>query len=225
MYRRSPELQVFLIHPGGPFYAHKQEAVWSLPKGLVEEGEDDLAAAVREFTEETGIAVDGPYEALGEVTYSNGKHVAAWAVEHDCPAPCVPMSNTFTLEWPRGSGRLQEFPEADDGRYFGLDEARDGDPAGAGGLPGPPRGAAGRPLSRRRGLRDAGRRRAQPPTSPSRAPSALRGRRLLRVSAASAAANIVSRLSHTPGCWKSGRQTRSASESLTVNTAAASTPR
>jgi predicted NUDIX family NTP pyrophosphohydrolase len=124
MYRRSPELQVFLIHPGGPFFAHKRKAVWSLPKGLVEEGEEELAAAVREFTEETGIVVEGPFEGLGEVVYSSGKHVVAWAVEHDCPAPCVPMSNTFTLEWPRGSGRRQEFPEADDGRYFGLDEAR-----------------------------------------------------------------------------------------------------
>jgi predicted NUDIX family NTP pyrophosphohydrolase len=124
MYRRSPELQVFLIHPGGPFYANRQRGVWSLPKGVIEDGEDALEAAVREFTEETGIAVEGPYEALGEVVYTSGKHVLAWALERDCPAPCLQVSNTFTLEWPRRSGRLQEFPEADDGRYFGLDEAR-----------------------------------------------------------------------------------------------------
>jgi predicted NUDIX family NTP pyrophosphohydrolase len=124
MYRRLTELQVFLIHPGGPFYAHRQRAVWSLPKGVIEDGEDALEAAIREFAEETGVAVDGPYEALGEVVYTNGKHVLAWAVEHDCPAPCLPVSNTFTLEWPPRSGRLLEFPEADDGGYFGLDEAR-----------------------------------------------------------------------------------------------------
>lgn len=124
MYRRTPQVQVFLIHPGGPFYAGRLTGVWSLPKGLVEPGEDELSAAVREHAEETGIAVEGPYEALGEVVYANGKQVVAWAVEHDCLDTCVPVSNTFTLEWPPRSGRLQEFPEADDGRYFGLDEAR-----------------------------------------------------------------------------------------------------
>ena len=125
MYRRTPELQLFLIHPGGPFYTNKRIAVWSLPKGLVEPDEDELGAAVREFTEETGIVIEGPYEPLGEVVYTNGKHVTAWAVEHDCTDVCVPVSNTFTLEWPPRSGRLQEFPEADDGRYFSLDEARE----------------------------------------------------------------------------------------------------
>jgi predicted NUDIX family NTP pyrophosphohydrolase len=124
MYRRTPWLQVFLIHPGGPFYANKRTGVWSVPKGLIEDGEDELAAAVREFTEETGIAIAGPFTPLGQVAYSNGKQVLVWAVEHDCPEPCVVVSNTFTLEWPPRSGRLQEFPEADDGRYFGLDEAR-----------------------------------------------------------------------------------------------------
>jgi predicted NUDIX family NTP pyrophosphohydrolase len=124
MYRRTPWLQVFLIHPGGPFYANKQAGVWSVPKGLIEDGEEELAAAVREFTEETGIAVEGPFTPLGRVAYSNGKQVLVWAVERDCPEPCVAVSNTFTLEWPPRSGRLQEFPEADDGRYFGLDEAR-----------------------------------------------------------------------------------------------------
>jgi predicted NUDIX family NTP pyrophosphohydrolase len=124
MYRRSPELQVFLIHPGGPFSGNKRTACWSLPKGIIEDDEEQLAAAQREFNEETGIAVDGPFEPLGQVAYANGKRVVAWAVEHDCPDPCVPVSNTFMLEWPPRSGRMQEFPEADEGRYFGLDEAR-----------------------------------------------------------------------------------------------------
>ncbi len=125
MYRRSPELQVFLVHPGGPYHARRQTSVWSLPKGLVEPGEDDLTAAVREFTEETGFSVEGPYVPLGEVVYASGKRVVAWAVEHDCAAACLICSNTFTMEWPPRSGRQQEFPEADDGRYFGLSEARE----------------------------------------------------------------------------------------------------
>jgi predicted NUDIX family NTP pyrophosphohydrolase len=116
-------LEVLLVHPGGPFWARKDAGAWSVPKGELADDEDPLAAARREFTEELGTpAPDGPFVALGEVRQKAGKVVHAWAVEGDLD-PATVVSNTFTIEWPRGSGRLREFPEVDRAEWFDLEEA------------------------------------------------------------------------------------------------------
>jgi predicted NUDIX family NTP pyrophosphohydrolase len=123
MYRVCDEhVEVLLAHPGGPYYAHKDEAVWSIPKGEVVVGEELLAAARREFAEETGLEPWGPYLALGAVKYKNHKIVHAWAFEGDFD-PATLVSNTFELEWPRHSGRFIEIPEIDRAGWFGPDEA------------------------------------------------------------------------------------------------------
>ena len=123
MYRRSADsLEVLLVHPGGPFFAKKDEGAWSIPKGLAEDAEDLAAAAVREFVEETSF--DGRAELeLGEVRLKSGKRVVAWAFEGDAD-PDALASNTFELEWPPRSGRTRSFPEVDRAGWFGLDEAR-----------------------------------------------------------------------------------------------------
>lgn len=125
LYRRRPGegIEVFLVHPGGPYWASKDEGAWSIPKGEPGEAEDALGAAVREFTEETGFAMDGPYLPLQPVRQPGGKIVTAFAVEGDCD-PGTLRSTTFTLEWPPRSGRHQEFPEVDRGAWFSLEEAR-----------------------------------------------------------------------------------------------------
>lgn len=123
LYRRNPELQVFLVHPGGPFWAKKDLGAWSIPKGELGEGEEPLAAAIREFTEETGFIVDGDFRALSPLRQKSGKTVRAWAVEGDCD-PALLRSNLFSTEWPPRSGKQQEFPEVDRGAWFGVDEAR-----------------------------------------------------------------------------------------------------
>jgi len=116
-------LEVLLEHPGGPFWSRKDAGAWSLPKGEYLGDEDPLAAARREFAEELGQPVpDGPALALGEVKQKAGKLVVAWAVEGDLDPDAV-VSNTFEMEWPRGSGRMQEFPEVDRAEWFGLEEA------------------------------------------------------------------------------------------------------
>jgi predicted NUDIX family NTP pyrophosphohydrolase len=97
--RRNTELEVFLVHPGGPFWAHKDFGAWSIPKGEYLDGEDPLDAAKREFTEETGFAAQGPFLDLGDLKQPSGKLVSAWAFEGDCD-PEKLKSNTFTLEWP-----------------------------------------------------------------------------------------------------------------------------
>ena len=123
MYRvREEHLEVLLAHPGGPYFVRKDDGVWSLPKGEVDPGEDLLDAARREFFEETGLAPHAPYLPLGAVKYRNHKVVHAWAFEDDCD-PAEVVSNTFEMEWPRGSGRLIEVPEIDRAGWFGLDEA------------------------------------------------------------------------------------------------------
>jgi predicted NUDIX family NTP pyrophosphohydrolase len=119
---RAPE--VFLVHPGGPFYKGKREGVWSLPKGVVEDGEDERAAAAREFWEETGTQAEGELMPLGEVRYSRGKTVVAWAVEYRGDDEPFRGSITFQIEWPPRSGEMREFPEADEGRFFTVEEAR-----------------------------------------------------------------------------------------------------
>jgi predicted NUDIX family NTP pyrophosphohydrolase len=109
--------EVFLVHPGGPFWAKKDVAGWSIAKGEVHDGEELLAAAQREFTEETGFVPSGPYLALGEVRQSGGKQIHAWACAQDFD-PTKIVSNTFTLEWPPRSGRFTDFPEIDRAAWF-----------------------------------------------------------------------------------------------------------
>jgi predicted NUDIX family NTP pyrophosphohydrolase len=124
MYRRRPSgLEVFLVHPGGPFWAKKDLGAWSIPKGLYPESEDPLDAARREFTEETGFTASGDFVALGELKQPGGKLVSAWAVEGDCE-PAELRSNSFSLEWPPRSGRHQEIPEVDRAAWFPIDQAR-----------------------------------------------------------------------------------------------------
>lgn len=122
--RRGGALEVLLAHPGGPFFARQDEGSWSVPKGLVEDGEADLDAARREFEEETSLAVDADdFLDLGEVRQKGGKRVRAFAFEGDCD-PAAIESNTFELEWPPRSGQRRSFPEIDRAAWFALDEAR-----------------------------------------------------------------------------------------------------
>ncbi|HBZ70123.1 MAG TPA: NUDIX hydrolase [Deltaproteobacteria bacterium] len=116
-------LEVLLVHPGGPFWAHKDLGSWSIPKGEVIEGEDLLAAAQREFKEETGFTAEGPTIPLGYVRQSGGKIVHAWAVRGDVD-PSQLHSNIFEIEWPRGSRQTRRFPEVDTAAWFKLAEAR-----------------------------------------------------------------------------------------------------
>ncbi len=117
-------IEVFLVHPGGPFWTKKDLGAWSLPKGEYDEGEDPLAAAKREFTEETSLVVDGDFVFLGELEQPSGKIVSAWALEHDLD-PALVKSNTFSMEWPPKSGKAREFPEVDAGAWFLLPAARE----------------------------------------------------------------------------------------------------
>jgi predicted NUDIX family NTP pyrophosphohydrolase len=124
LYRRKDnELRVFLVHPGGPFFAKKDEGAWSVPKGELNEGEDALAAARREFLEETGCGAEGTFIPLSPITQKGGKIVLAWAVEGDCDADAI-RSNTFALEWPPKSGRVRDFPEVDRAGWFTVGEAK-----------------------------------------------------------------------------------------------------
>jgi predicted NUDIX family NTP pyrophosphohydrolase len=117
---RAPE--VFLVHPGGPFWAKKDVGAWSVPKGEFTGDEDPLAAARREFAEETGLSPAGEFQSLGSVKQSGGKIVHVWAIEGDAD-PAAIVSNRFTLEWPPRSGRVQEFPEVDRAAWFSPDVA------------------------------------------------------------------------------------------------------
>jgi predicted NUDIX family NTP pyrophosphohydrolase len=124
LYRRGNNgIEVFLVHPGGPFWTKKDRGSWSIPKGEHTEGEDAIAAAQREFQEETGFTASGNFIALGEVRQPGGKIVAAWAVEGDCD-PAQLRSNTFQLQWPPRSGKQIEVPEVDRGDWFSLAEAK-----------------------------------------------------------------------------------------------------
>jgi predicted NUDIX family NTP pyrophosphohydrolase len=123
LFRRRPSgLEVLLAHPGGPFFKKKDLGAWTIPKGEIEEEEDPLAAARREFREETGCSTDGPFLDLGEIRQKSGKRVLAWAAEGDADtAGCSSIS--FSMEWPPRSGRSAEFPEVDRWEWFGLEEA------------------------------------------------------------------------------------------------------
>jgi predicted NUDIX family NTP pyrophosphohydrolase len=126
LFRRSGgQIEVLLVHPGGPFWAKRDLGVWSIPKGEYLSEEEPLAAARREFAEELGSpAPEGETIELGEVRQKAGKVVCAWAVAGDLD-PAQITSNTFTMQWPPRSGRTQEFPEVDRAQWFGLEEARE----------------------------------------------------------------------------------------------------
>ena len=124
LYRVSGNrLEVLLVHPGGPYWAKKDAGAWTIPKGEIDEGEDALAAAKRELKEETGLEVAGELVTLAPVKQRGGKTVHAWAAQGDCD-PLAITSNTFAMEWPPKSGRMQSFPEVDRAAWFSLDEAR-----------------------------------------------------------------------------------------------------
>ena len=122
--RRGEVIEVFLVHPGGPFWAKKELGAWSIPKGEFAEGEDPLAAAQREFTEETGFAAPRDAVALGELKQAGGKMVMVWAAEGDCD-PEKLVSNRCEIEWPPRSGRKMEIPEVDRGAWYAMDKARE----------------------------------------------------------------------------------------------------
>ncbi len=115
-------LQIFLVHPGGPFWKNKDAGAWSIPKGEFTGGETALHAAKREFKEETGIAVTGSFRELAPVKMQSGKVVYAWALEMDIDATSI-KSNTFEMEWPPKSGSIKGFPEVDKAQWFSPGEA------------------------------------------------------------------------------------------------------
>jgi len=121
--RRRGRIEVFLVHPGGPYWRNKDAAAWSIPKGEFEPDEEPLAAARREVAEETGFDIDGEFLALTPRKQAGGKIVSVWAVERDVDAGAV-RSNMFAMEWPPRSGRTQEFPEVDRAAWFDLPAAR-----------------------------------------------------------------------------------------------------
>lgn len=122
LFRRHPLLEILLVHPGGPFWRHRDQGAWQIPKGLVEPGETPEAAARREVAEELGIEVVGPLIALGSVRQTGGKVVHAFAVERDFD-PAGLISNMVEIEWPPASGRRTRFPEVDAARWFAVAEA------------------------------------------------------------------------------------------------------
>ncbi len=114
--------EVLLVHPGGPFWARKDEGAWSIPKGLIEAGEDELSAAIREAREELGVEIQGAFAPLGEYRQPGGKIVVVWSVEAALDVAKV-RSAEFQLEWPPRSGRFQNFPEVDRAEWFSTAEA------------------------------------------------------------------------------------------------------
>lgn len=121
--RAANELEVLLVHPGGPVWAKRDQGAWSIPKGEVLQAEDLLAAAQREFTEELGTTLKGTFLPLGSITQKGGKVVHAWALEGDLDTTAI-RSNAFTMEWPPRSGREQEFPEIDRAAFFSIEAAK-----------------------------------------------------------------------------------------------------
>ena len=121
---RESGLEVFLVHPGGPYWMKKDAGSWSIPKGELEESEDPLDAAKREFKEETGFVAEGNFIALSPLKQPGGKVVYAWAMEFDCDAASI-KSNMFSMEWPPRSGKRTEFPEVDRAGWFALEIAKE----------------------------------------------------------------------------------------------------
>jgi predicted NUDIX family NTP pyrophosphohydrolase len=123
MYRRRPdEVEVFLVHPGGPYWANKDQGAWTIPKGEYVDDEEPFAAAKREFFEETGFTAEGEFLSLGEVRQKSGKLVTAWAFQGDCD-PAQLRSNTCEIEWPPKSGKPMQISEIDRGRWFTMEDA------------------------------------------------------------------------------------------------------
>ncbi len=126
MYRLGIKLpEIFLAHPGGPFFSKKDNGVWTIPKGLPEVGENILITAIREFEEETGFKPDGEFIPLGSIKQKGGKIVHAWAVECDIPEDFILKSNYFELSWPPASGQMKKFPEVDRAEFFPVDIAKE----------------------------------------------------------------------------------------------------
>jgi len=124
LYRHPTQiLEVFLVHPGGPFWKKKDAGVWTIPKGEFTNDEPALDAAVREFREETGFTLKGPFQPLSPIRQKGGKRVYAWATSGDLDPDKI-VSNTFEMEWPRHSGKTLSFPEVDRGKWYTLEEAR-----------------------------------------------------------------------------------------------------
>jgi predicted NUDIX family NTP pyrophosphohydrolase len=124
LYRiRDAAVEVFLVHPGGPFWAKKDQGAWSIPKGEFADDEQPLSAAKREFQEETGFSMEGNFMALAPLKQRSGKLVYAWALEGDCDAGAI-KSNLFSMEWPPRSGKRQEYPEVDRASWFTLESAK-----------------------------------------------------------------------------------------------------
>jgi predicted NUDIX family NTP pyrophosphohydrolase len=120
---RDKRLEIILVHPGGPIWAKKDYGVWSIPKGLPEGYEKPLDTAKREFKEETGFEVDGDFIDMGELSQSSNKIVHVWALEKDLDIISV-VSNTFTLEWPKNSGKIRKYPEVDRAEWFDIEIAK-----------------------------------------------------------------------------------------------------
>lgn len=125
MYRlRNGQLEVLLVHLGGPFWSRKDAGAWFLPKGGLENEENEFAAAQREFQEETGLEPRGPFQELGNVYHKSGKKVLAWAFQGE-GEPAKLRSNTFAMEWPPKSGKFREFPEIDRAEFFTAEAAKE----------------------------------------------------------------------------------------------------
>lgn len=124
LYRRTgPELEVLLVHPGGPYWVRKNAGAWQIPKGVPEPGEEPAATARREAEEELGVRLEGPLEPLGDIRQAGGKLVTAFAIEHDLDTAAI-RSNEFEAEWPPGSGERRKFPEVSAAKWLTLDQAR-----------------------------------------------------------------------------------------------------
>ncbi|HSP89179.1 MAG TPA: NUDIX domain-containing protein [Ignavibacteriaceae bacterium] len=121
---KNSDLKIFLVHPGGPYFKKKDEGSWSIPKGIIEDKEDTLDTAIREFEEETGLKPTGDFFPLGEITMKSGKIIYAWAFEGKEDGEFLFKSNLFEMEWPPKSGKKVNFPEADKFEFFSIDEAK-----------------------------------------------------------------------------------------------------